>query len=137
MVQSAIFHLPLSDLTPLEQAKLLAPTLAALSDEKRLGIVLTLAERPMTNREVHEVTGMSQALVSHHLAALRKSGVVESVPKGRATLNSICCEQLAEPVKWLAHIATLTPEGQKACCVETPASSNLGPHNVAMGSDDA
>lgn len=42
-------------------------------------------------------------------------------------MNSICCEQLADPVRWLAHLATLTPEGQKACCrddSDTPADHN-------------
>jgi len=73
----------------------------------------------MTNRELHEASGMSPALVSHHLVALRNAGLVESEPAGRATLNSICCDQLADPVRWLAHLATLTPEGQRACCTDT------------------
>src|SRR5699024_12643827 len=111
--------LPPSDLAPAERARLLAPTLAALSDARRLTILLTLAEGAMTNRELREASGMSPALVSHHLVALRNAGLVESEPAGRATLNSICCDQLADPVRWLAHLATLTPEGQRACCTDT------------------
>lgn len=115
--------LPHSDLAPAERARLLAPTLAALSDERRLTILLTLAEGAMTNRELHEASGMSPALVSHHLVALRSAGLVESAPVGRSTLNSICCDQLADPVRWLAHLATLTPEGQRACCTDSPLGS--------------
>src|SRR5699024_8388108 len=80
--------LPLSALAPAERARLLAPPLAALSDERRLTILLTLAEGAMTNRELHEASGMSPALVSHHLVALRSAGLVESAPVGRSTLNS-------------------------------------------------
>lgn len=110
---------PVSDLSPREQAEFLAPTLAALADVNRLTIALALSEKSMTNRELHDVTGLSPALVSHHLVALRRAGVVDTVAKGRASVNSICCEQLADPVRWLAHLATLTPEGQKACCTDT------------------
>lgn len=113
------FPIPSSDLAPAERARLLAPTLAAIADERRLTILLTLAEGAMTNRELHQASGMSPALVSHHLVALRNAGLVESEPVGRATMNSICCAQLADPVRWLAHLATLTPEGQRACCTDT------------------
>ena len=75
MLTEISLSIPASDLSPAERAQLLVPTLSALSDENRLTILLTLAEKSMTNRQLHEVTGMSQALVSHHLAALRKAGL--------------------------------------------------------------
>src|SRR5699024_2844844 len=70
-------------------------------------------------------TGLSQALVSHHVSALLKAELIEVAPQGRSNLISICCEQLAAPVQWLAHLATLTPAGQRACCTEAeiPARS--------------
>ena len=117
---------PVSDLSPREQAEFLAPTLAALADVNRLTIALALSEKSMTNRQLHEATGLSPALVSHHLVALRRAGVVDTVAKGRASVNSICCEQLADPVRWLVHLATLSPEGQKACC--TDATGDHGDH---------
>src|SRR5690625_2711258 len=114
-----------SDLSARERDTYLTPTLSALADENRLTIVLSLADGAMTNKQLQEATGLSQALVSHHVAALRAAGLVEATPRGRSNLVSICCEQLAAPVQWLAHLATLTPEGQKACCSETtiPAAS--------------
>jgi len=80
--------------------------------------------------------GLSPALVSHHLVALRRAGVVDTVAKGRASVNSICCEQLADPVRWLAHLATLSPEGQKACCTDATGdhgddASRVAPVNPA------
>src|SRR5699024_4447599 len=90
-----------------------------MADERLVTILLTLAEGAVTNRELPVAWGMSPGLVSHHLVALRNAGLVESEPAGRATLNSICCDQLADPVRWLAHLATLTPEGQRACCTDT------------------
>ena len=107
-----------SDLTAREQAAYLVPTLAALADENRLTIVLSLTDGEKTNVQLQEATGLSQALVSHHVAVLRKAGLVTSTAQGRSNLISICCEQLATPVQWLAHLATLTPAGQQACCTE-------------------
>lgn len=114
-----------SDLTAREQAAYLVPTLAALADENRLTIVLSLTDGEKTNVQLQEATGLSQALVSHHVAVLRKAGLVTSTAQGRSNLISICCEQLAAPVQWLAHLATLTPAGQRACCTEAeiPAHS--------------
>lgn len=114
-----------SDLTAREQAAYLVPTLAALADENRLTIVLSLTDGEKTNVQLQEATGLSQALVSHHVAVLRKAGLVTSTAQGRSNLISICCEQLATPVQWLAHLATLTPAGQQACCTEAtiPAST--------------
>jgi DNA-binding transcriptional ArsR family regulator len=125
---------PVSDLSPREQAEFLAPTLAALADVNRLTIALALSEKSMTNRQLHEATGLSPALVSHHLVALRRAGVVDTVARGRASVNSICCEQLADPVRWLAHLATLTPEGQKACCTDT--TDDNGDHGDDAGRAD-
>lgn len=107
-----------TDLSPTEQAAFLAPTLAAIADENRLAIVLSLSEGAKSNKDLQQVTGLSQALVSHHVAILLKAGLVSSTPQGRSNIISLCCEQLATPVQWLAHLATLTPEGQQACCTD-------------------
>lgn len=99
-----------------DRARLLAPKLKALSDPNRLHLLLLLAEGARSVRELTELSGMSQTLVSHHLAPLREQGLVTLTPKGRSNVYSMCCEALAGPVKLLATLAALTPEGADACC---------------------
>lgn len=99
-----------------ERAQLLAPQLKAMGDPNRLHLLLLLAERPHTVRELTEASGMGQTLVSHHLAPLREHGLVTITPQGRSNVYALCCEALAGPVKLLATLAALTPEGADACC---------------------
>jgi DNA-binding transcriptional ArsR family regulator len=103
-----------------EQAQLLAPQLKALSDANRLHLLLLLADRPHTVRELTEAAGMSQTLVSHHLTPLREQGLVTVTPQGRSNVYSLCCEALAGPVRLLATLAARTPAGVDACCAEEP-----------------
>ncbi|WP_046472077.1 ArsR/SmtB family transcription factor [Allosalinactinospora lopnorensis] len=110
--------LPSAELTDRERARLLVPKLKALADENRLTLALLLAERPRTVKELQEATGMSQTLVSHHLAPLREQELVMVTPRGRANVYTLCCDQLVGPVRWLATLAALTPEGAAACCSE-------------------
>ena len=98
------------------QAQLLAPQLKALSDPNRLHLLLLLAERPRSVRELTDAAGMSQTLVSHHLAPLREQRLVTVTPKGRSNVYSLCCDALAGPVRLLATLAAQTPEGAEACC---------------------
>lgn len=100
------------------RARELVPCLKALADEHRLAIMLLLASGPHTVRELTDATGLSQTLVSHHLAALREVGLVTSTARGRANLYRVCCDQLAAPVQLLASLATLTPDGAQACCTD-------------------
>lgn len=122
--------LPASDLTDRDRARLLAPKLKALADETRLTIALLLAEQPRTVRELQEAMGLGQTLISHHLAPLREQGLVSVSPRGRANVYTLCCEQLGAPVRLLATLATLTPEGAAACCSSEPAESS-GPEGTS------
>jgi len=61
-----------------------APVLHALANEERLLIALWLAGSECTVRELQEVTGMRQSLVSYHLQELRKAGLVTASPHGRS-----------------------------------------------------
>jgi DNA-binding transcriptional ArsR family regulator len=61
-----------------------APVLHALANPDRLLIALWLAGTACTVRELQDVTGLSQSLVSYHLAELRKAGLVSSAAAGRA-----------------------------------------------------
>src|SRR4028119_1740772 len=99
-----------------DRARLLAPQLKALADPNRLHLVLLLAEGPHTVRELTDASGMSQTLVSHHLAPLRDQGLVTLEPRGRSNVYSLCCQALAGPVRLLATLAATTPEGAEACC---------------------
>lgn len=126
MTVSLNVALPRTDLSPRDHARMLAPLLKPLSDENRLTIVLTLAAGACSNKQLQEATGLSQALVSHHVAALREAELISVRAEGRSNIYELCCEQLAAPVQWLAHLATLTPEGQKACCI-TPEGHDKAP----------
>lgn len=61
----------------------------ALGNTSRLEIVLHLAERECTVKELVDFTGLSQPLVSQHLGKLREVHVVKGEREGRATRYSI------------------------------------------------
>jgi DNA-binding transcriptional ArsR family regulator len=91
--------------SPTLTAQRLAPMLKALADENRLAIVLTLAEGSRSVVDLTEELGLSQTLVSHHLKALRECHLVSVAAKGRRNVYSMCCDELAEPVRVLAAVA--------------------------------
>lgn len=90
-------------------ARVLAPKLRALADENRLTLLLLIAERARTVKELQEATGLSQTLVSHHLAPLREQELVTVVPQGRSNLYTLCCSALDEPVRLLVSLAAADP----------------------------
>jgi DNA-binding transcriptional ArsR family regulator len=66
-----------------------APVLRGLANADRLLIVLWLAETRCTVRELQDVTGLSQSLVSYHLRALREAGLVVATPAGRSNTYAL------------------------------------------------
>jgi ArsR family transcriptional regulator len=56
----------------------LSACLRLLGDENRLRIFSLLTKAEMCVCEIEDATGLSQSLVSNHLAALRRVGLVES-----------------------------------------------------------
>jgi DNA-binding transcriptional ArsR family regulator len=58
----------------------------ALADVNRLRMVQRLAEGPATVGELIETVGLSQPLVSWHVAKLRTAGIVRSHRSGREIL---------------------------------------------------
>lgn len=92
---------------PLERARSLAPLLKALADERRLAILLLLADRPLTVKELQAETGMGQTLASHHLRSLRDHGLVTATPEGRSNRYSLCCDALADPLRMLDGLTAL------------------------------
>ena len=67
-----------------ELAMTWTPMLRALAHEDRLLIALWLANSHCSVRELEEVTGLAQSLVSYHLAELRKAGLVVASAEGRS-----------------------------------------------------
>src|SRR5690606_150979 len=111
---------PAQWLSERERAQMLAPKLRALADETRLTLILLIAQRPRTVKELQEATGLSQTLVSHHLAPLREQNLVEAIPKGRSNQYVMCCQTLAEPLRMFASLAAMDPE-TVAACLQTEA----------------
>src|SRR5215213_10149181 len=75
----------------------LAQVFKLLSDETRLRILFYLAQ----NSELHVTDlcnrlGQSQPAVSHHLALLRVSGLIESRREGKHNFYSVRTEQFGE-----------------------------------------
>ena len=102
----------------------LAQVFKLLSDETRLRILLYLAQ----NNELHVTDlcnrlGQSQPAVSHHLALLRVSGLIESRREGKHNFYSVRTEHFGEllhslfsatgemPKKIKFHDFTLTHDG--------------------------
>jgi DNA-binding transcriptional ArsR family regulator len=91
-----------SDLAQVEECRAIAASwasvLRALANEERLLIVLWLAGSSCSVRELQQVTGLSQSLVSYHLRELREAGLVASTAAGRSNryrLASVDLDQLA------------------------------------------
>jgi ArsR family transcriptional regulator len=102
----------------------LAQVFKLLSDETRLRILLYLAQ----NNELHVTDlctrlGQSQPAVSHHLALLRVSGLIESRREGKHNFYSVRTDHFGEllvslfsstgdmPKKIRFHDFTLTHDG--------------------------
>ncbi|MGA2285157.1 MAG: metalloregulator ArsR/SmtB family transcription factor [Dehalococcoidia bacterium] len=56
----------------------IAEYLRLLGDENRLRIFSMLSKSELCVCEIEDATGLSQSLVSNHLAALRRAGLAES-----------------------------------------------------------
>ncbi|HIW63707.1 MAG TPA: metalloregulator ArsR/SmtB family transcription factor [Candidatus Stackebrandtia excrementipullorum] len=104
------------DISISQKASLLAPQLKALADETRLTLVLLLAERPRSVRELTDATGLSQTLVSHHLTPLREQNLITATPRGRSNIYSICCDEIAVPVQMLAGLTEAAASCEEGDC---------------------
>jgi DNA-binding transcriptional ArsR family regulator len=91
-------------------ATLWAPVLRALAHEERLLIVLWLAGTECSVRELEQVTGLKQSLVSYHLGQLRDAGLVLASVEGRSNRYRLA---LAELDQLAGLIGTLEPTARK------------------------
>jgi DNA-binding transcriptional ArsR family regulator len=63
--------------------------LKALADENRLRVLMLLRERELCGCELMGLLGLSQPLVSSHMAVLRGAGLVEERKEGRRKRYSL------------------------------------------------
>jgi ArsR family transcriptional regulator, arsenate/arsenite/antimonite-responsive transcriptional repressor len=70
--------------------------LLAVAHEKRVAILRELCRRELCVCELQDVFGWSQPLISHHLAILRKAGLVEDRRDAQWVYYSISPRRLAD-----------------------------------------
>ena len=104
-----------SDLAQVEACRAIAacwaPVLRALANEERLLIALWLAVGTCSVRELEQVTGMSQSLVSYHLRELREAGLVESTAAGRSNRYRLANVDLDELAGLIGRLGVEAPAG--------------------------
>jgi len=71
------------------KVKPFARHMAAIGDVSRLSILYILAHGPHDIREIIDITGLTPALLSHHLRVLRTEGWVSRVRFGKRAEYSI------------------------------------------------
>jgi DNA-binding transcriptional ArsR family regulator len=108
---------------PLQECRRLAsswaPVLRALANEERLLIVLWLASSTCSVRELEQVTGLSQSLVSYHLRELREAGLVTASASGRSNRYRLAHTDLDQ-------LATLLGSLEPAGETQPAALSDVG-----------
>jgi DNA-binding transcriptional ArsR family regulator len=93
----------------------------ALADVNRLRIVRRLAAGDATVSELIEQVGLSQPLVSWHLARLRLAGLVETRRTGRETVSRLLPEAFDAFADYQKRVLGLTPGAAGARHVAAPA----------------
>jgi DNA-binding transcriptional ArsR family regulator len=87
-----------------------APVLRALGHEERLLIILWLAGAECSVRELEQVTGLRQSLVSYHLGQLRDAGLVLASVHGRSNRYRLAHAELDQLA---GLIGTLEPNAPR------------------------
>ena len=118
-----------------------APYLRLLGDDNRLRIFSLLTKAELCVCEIEDATGLSQSLVSNHLAALRRAGLVESRrddEDGRWIFyraNREAAAALRERLAALLDVQLVPADKRRA--VEVCRSRPLDPSGVAGSEDGA
>lgn len=78
----------------------------ALGDPTRIRIVEMLAENgELCVCKIYEALNMTQPAVSHHLAILKRAGLVHARKQGQWVHYSLCCSMLSEmPLAFLREL---------------------------------
>jgi ArsR family transcriptional regulator len=73
------------DAAPLPEVAPVGEMLPVVADPMRWRILTLLADAELCTTHLQDLLGAKQALVSHHLKALREAGLVLTAPCGRFT----------------------------------------------------
>ena len=76
----------------------------ALNDPTRRAILEMLKNKDLTAGEIAEKFHMSWPSVSHHLALLKRAGLVVSIKEGQFVYYSINTTVMDEMLKWLLQL---------------------------------
>ncbi|MDE1992368.1 MAG: winged helix-turn-helix transcriptional regulator [Rhizobiaceae bacterium] len=82
--------------------------LKALSHETRLIILFMLAKREKTVKEIEELLGLQQAVVSQHLARLRLEKLVDTRREGRLIYYAVATSEIRAVVASLQEVFCAT-----------------------------
>jgi len=96
-----------------------APVLRGLANPDRLLIVLWLAGTSSSVRDLERVTGLSQSLVSYHLATLRNAGLVVASAVGRSNQYRLATPGLDTLAEMLG--TTVLPVNSRRATRQQPA----------------
>lgn len=95
----------------------------ALGDPTRIRIVEMLAENgELCVCKIYEQLDMTQPAVSHHLAILKRAGLVNARKQGQWVHYSLCCSALSEiPFAFLCELIEKaeTARSEGGCCGES------------------
>jgi DNA-binding transcriptional ArsR family regulator len=98
----------------MDQESELVEFFKALGDPNRLRIVGLLAQRPYTVEQLGEALGIGVSTVSHHLARLARTGVVEARSESYYNLYSLKTEVLSGLAKkLLTHAEPARPAAEQ------------------------
>jgi ArsR family transcriptional regulator len=118
-------------------SRALSPELfKALSDPNRVALVARLAEcgRACTVTEMSACCPVDLSVVSRHLAALRRAGVVEAERRGREVYYSVRAGPLAEALRAMAEaIESCCPGGRGAGEAPGPGPGRRGARRGRRG----
>lgn len=88
-------------------------TLAALADPHRRAVIEALRERPRAAGDLARAVGLSAPAMSRHLAALRRSGLVEQnhpAFDARVRIYSLRAGAMSDLLRWLEETERLWAE---------------------------
>lgn len=92
----------------------------ALADPTRAGLLACLIKcgRPCTVSEIAECCSVDVSVVSRHLAALARAGLLDAAKQGRTVSYAVRAEHLCATLRALADAieqSRLTPFSQSCC----------------------
>ena len=110
--------------------------LRAIGDENRLRILMLLRERELCVLEVMGVLGLSQPLVSSHLAVLRHAGLVTARRDGRRMRYALSEEAARGGKHGLVQLVARTVADEEVVAADRARLAECRDFRAASGSCD-